>query len=456
MNKTERKSATSLALLMSFRMLGLFMILPIFTLYARKLTGSTPQLIGVALGIYGLTQACLQIPFGMLSDKFGRKPIIFLGLILFAIGSAVAALSHSIHGVILGRALQGGGAVGAVIIALLADSTKDEDRTKAMAMLGMTIGVAFAVAVVLGPALNAIIGVPGIFWLTAILALVGILILFFVVPTPKKTVFHRDAEPVPALFKSILSNTQLLRLDIGIFIQHGILTASFIVIPVALQHVVGIHESHQWILYLPILLIAYCAMVPFIIIAEKKRKMKPIFLGCIFVIVISQTILWKWHSTMFPFVIALILFFTAFTILEASLPSLVSKIAPAGSKGTAMGVYSTSQFLGIFVGGVLGGWLYANGGITGVFTLCACAALIWFIIAVSMQRPPHLATKMFARQIFKQQDPHVLATALKTLPSVYEAFVSDDDNTVYLKVDSQQFNANTLDQLTVSSAEKEC
>ena len=236
---------------------------------------------------------------------------------------------------------------------------------------------------------------------------------------------------MPALFKSILSNTQLLRLDIGIFIQHGILTASFIVIPVALQHAVGIRESHQWILYLPVLLIAYCAMVPFIIIAEKKRKMKPIFLGCIFVIIISQTILWRWHSTMFPFVIALILFFTAFTILEASLPSLVSKLTPAGSKGTAMGVYSTSQFLGIFAGGVLGGWLYANNGITGVFTLCACAALVWFIIAVSMQRPPHLATKMFARQIFKQQDPHALATALKALPSVYEAFVSNDDNTVY-------------------------
>ena len=444
MNKTERKSATSLALLMAFRMLGLFMILPIFTLYAHTLIGATPQLIGLALGIYGLTQACLQIPFGMLSDKFGRKPIIFIGLVLFALGSVIAALSHSIHGVILGRALQGGGAIGAVIIALLADSTRDEDRTKAMAVLGMTIGFAFAIAVVLGPILNTIVGVRGIFWLTAILALIGIILLFCVVPTPTKTVFHRDAEPVPALFKNILSNTQLLRLDLGIFIQHGILTASFIVIPVALQHAAGVKESHQWILYLPVLLIAYCVMVPFIIIAEKKRKMKAVFIGSILVITISEALLWRWHASITMFVIALLLFFTAFTILEASLPSLVSKIAPAGSKGTAMGIYSTAQFLGIFIGGVVGGTIYAHNGITGVFTLCAAAGLLWLIIAVSMKNPPHLATKMFSLQNFKQQDVKTLTTVLKTITGVYEVLISQEEQTVYLKVDSQTFKADAL------------
>ena len=456
MNKTERKTAMLLALLMSFRMLGLFMILPIFTLYAHRLPGTTPQLIGIALGIYGLTQACLQIPFGRLSDKFGRKPIIFLGLVIFIIGSIIAALSSSIYGIILGRALQGGGAVGSVIIALLADSTRDENRTKAMAILGMTIGLAFAIAVVLGPALNAIIGVPGIFWLTAILALIGVLILLFAVPTPSKTVFHRDTEPVPALFKTILSNTQLLRLDIGIFIQHGILTAMFIVLPIVLQNVIGIKEAHQWILYLPVLIVAYCLMVPFIIIAEKKRKMKGVFISCVFIIAVSQFFLWTWHSSIIAFIIALILFFTAFTILEASLPSLVSKIAPAGSKGTAMGIYSTAQFLGIFVGGLCGGWLFAENGISGVFIFCGIAACGWFIIAATMAKPPHLATKMFNLQLFKTQDLQALTMQLKAIPSIYEVFISPQEQTVYLKVDSQQFKTATFQQLLVPSAVKGC
>lgn len=437
MNPQERKSAISLALLMSFRMLGLFMILPIFSLYAQHLKGVTPHLIGLALGIYGLTQACLQIPFGMLSDKIGRKPVICFGLLIFAFGSVVAALAHSIEGVIIGRALQGGGAVGSVIIALLADSTKDENRTKAMAIIGMTIGLSFAVAIVLGPTLNTWVGVSGIFWLTAILAIIGIFILLFVVPTPKNNAFHRDAEPVPALFKSILTNGQLLRLDFGIFVQHAMLTATFIVIPLALTHFAHIKEAHQWMIYLPVLVIAFILMVPFIIIAEKKRKMKPIFIGCIITLAISQIILFFFHSTIFSFVVALLLFFTAFTLLEATLPSLISKLAPAGSKGTAMGIYSTSQFLGIFVGGAFGGWIFSLYGVQGVFLMCAIGAIVWAIIASSMKKPPHLATKMYSLEQFKGQDKNTLEKRLRDISGVHDVFI--DKETIHLKVDSVLF-----------------
>ena len=456
MIKSERKSTVFLALILSFRMLGLFMILPIFTLYAYKLTGTTPQLIGLALGIYGLTQACLQIPFGILSDKLGRKPVIFVGLTIFAFGSAIAALSHSIYGVIVGRAIQGGGAVGSVIIALLADLTKDEDRTKAMAILGITIGIAFALAIVLGPMLNGIIGVPGIFWLTVILAFIGILLLIFAVPTPAKTVFHYDTEPVPALCKSVLRNAELLRLDIGIFIQHGILSATFIVIPLVLQNAIDVKAIHQWLIYLPIIVTAYLAVVPFIIIAEKKRKIKTIFIGSIFAIMVSQLMLWHQHTQITICIIALMLFFVAFIILEASLPSLVSKIAPAGSRGTAVGVYSTMQFLGIFVGGTFGGLIFAKGGVNSVFIFCAIAALFWFIIAVQMRKPPHLVTKMFDLQTFKEQTPQMLSKKLSAIPSVYDVFIGSKDNVVYLKIDSQAFDQSLLQQFLVSSDNKKC
>jgi MFS family permease len=269
MDRQEFRAAGALAAVFSVRLLGLFMIYPVFAAYAGGLSGANPYLIGEALGIYGLTQGLLQIPFGLLSDKIGRKVMIVLGLILFAAGSAVAALSSSIDGVIIGRALQGAGAVGSVILALVADLTTEENRTKAMAMVGVTIGASFMIAIVAGPIVASFVGVGGVFWLMVALALAGIAITQFVVPDPPRLRLHRDAEAVPALIGAVLRDKELLRLDFGIFALHAMLTASFLVVPGLLRATLGVPEHDQWMVYLPVLLASVAVMVPAIIVAEK-------------------------------------------------------------------------------------------------------------------------------------------------------------------------------------------
>ncbi|MES9845398.1 MAG: MFS transporter, partial [Candidatus Sedimenticola sp. 6PFRAG5] len=356
MSPIESRAAFSLAGIFSLRMMGLFMILPVFALYAEQLQGVTPLLIGVAIGAYGLTQALLQIPFGMLSDHIGRKPVIIGGLLIFALGSVVAAMADSIWGVILGRALQGSGAIAAAVMALAADLTREQNRTKAMAVIGLSIGMAFAVSLVLGPILNAVIGVPGIFWLTAVLAISGIGIVLKLVPDPRESHFHRDTEPVPSMFGKVLRDTNLLRLDFGIFVLHMILTATFIAMPLALRDAAGLSGEDHWMVYLPVLLFAMAIMIPFVVIAEKRRKMKGVFVGAVFAIALAQFGFMWLHESIAGIAIALLVYFTAFNVLEATLPSLIAKVAPAESKGTAMGVYSTSQFIGAFLGGLIGGW----------------------------------------------------------------------------------------------------
>lgn len=451
MNPLERRATLSLAMIFAFRMLGLFMILPVFALYARHLPGATATLIGVALGIYGLTQACLQIPFGMLSDKVGRKPMIVIGMLIFALGSIIAALSHTIEGIIIGRAIQGAGAVGAVIIALVADSTLEQNRTKAMAMMGMTIGLAFVFAMILGPLLNDWIGVSGIFWLTAGLAFLSLLIVWLGVPTPKTLHLQRDAETVPGLLKSMLKNTELLRLDFAIFCLHAILTAIFIVIPVMLQNMAGLPENRQWLLYLPTLLLAFIAMVPFIIIAEKYRKMKGVLIGAIVVLGLTQLGLLSLPHTVGVIGLCLWVFFTAFTLLEASLPSLVSKIAPAGSKGTAMGIYSTSQFLGIFVGGIVSGWLYGQHELSGVFIFCAALAVLWLVVAITMKHPPYVATLLIKVGNIDYSAAQALQQRFLAQPGVAQALVSSEDGIAYLKIDSKIADKEQLQTMTTSS-----
>ena len=444
MTSSEIRSTMSLSTIFAMRMMGLFMIYPVFSVYAENLHGVTPLTIGLALGVYGLSQAIFQIPFGMLSDRIGRKPVITAGLLIFALGSAIAAMSDSIHGVILGRILQGAGAVGSTILAMIADLTREEHRTKAMAMLGMTIGGSFAMALVLGPVLNGYIGVHGIFWLTAVLALTGELVLIAVVPRPAKVSLHRDAEPVPALFRKVLTDGQLLRLDFGVLSLHAILTANFVALPITLRDSAGLDVQHQWYLYLPVLAAAVLIMVPFIILAEKRRKIKPVFLGAILALAGAELALIEWHHSLVGTTAALIVFFAAFTLMEASLPSLISKVVPPDAKGAAMGVYSSSQFLGIFIGGTTGGWVYGRHGLEGVFVFTALLALVWFLFAVTMKKPGFLTSHLINIGQINEAEANDLAIRLTRIRGVTEVIVVASEGTAYLKVDSKTLDEEAL------------
>lgn len=439
MEKHELRAAASLAAVFSVRLLGLFMIYPVFASYAHQLTGATPYLTGLALGIYGLTQGLLQIPFGLLSDRVGRKLMITIGLIVFGAGSAVAATSSSIDGVIVGRAIQGGGAVGSVVLALVADLTSEESRTKAMAIVGITIGASFMLALVSGPLLAGVIGVEGIFWLMALLALVGIGIVQFVVPRPVRLQVHGDAETVPGMLGSIISNPELLRLDFGIFALHAVLTASFLVVPALLHARMSVSSSSQWIVYLPILLISAIVMVPTIIVAEKYRRMKLVFVATVAVLAASQWMLSFGTRHEFVVLAALTMFFSAFNVMEATLPSLITKTSPARSKGTATGVYSSCQFLGIFVGGVAGGWMQQKAGGAAVFILTGALAVLWLLLAATMRRPSHLVTRLL--RVGPTVDAQQLSARLRSLPGVAEVVVVADEQLAYLKVDSKLFDS---------------
>ena len=449
MTKTERKAAVSLATIYMLRMLGLFMILPVFALYAEHLEGSTPALIGLAVGIYGLTQAILQMPFGMASDRIGRKPIIIIGLIIFAIGSVIAAMADSMWGVIVGRAIQGAGAIAATVMALAADLTREEHRLKAMAIIGMSIGLSFSASLILGPLFNEWIGVNGIFWLTALLALLGIVVVKYVVPTPAVSRFHRDAEPVPAQFKSILSDHQLLRLDFGIFALHLMLTATFVVLPLSLRDHAGLDPANHWYVYLGVMVLAMGLMVPFVIRAEKKRKMKQVFIAAILMLAVGEGALAIAYESLTGTIIALIVFFIAFNVLEATLPSLIAKTAPPDKKGTAMGIYSSSQFFGAFCGGVTGGWLYGMGGITAVFLFCVLVALGWFLVAVTMKNPRYLGSYMLNVGEITEEEAKQLTMQLTRVDGVAEAVVIVEDGIAYLKVDSHALDREALREFSV-------
>jgi MFS family permease len=373
-----------IAAIFSCRMLGLFMLIPVFTIFATDLTGATPALIGLALGSYGLSQGLLQIPFGLLSDRYGRKPILMMGLLIFALGSFMGAISHSITGIIIARTLQGMGAIGSVLIALLADLTSEKQRTFAMAIIGASIGLSFAVAFIISPFLAAATGLSGIFYFTAILAILALILLFTVIPTPKNTPVLKES--YGRQLKRVLINPHLLRLNAGIFCQHLLLTATFFSVPLRLQQ--SIAEGHlqaSWHFYLPILCLSFIVMLPLIYLAEKKGKNQFVFTLSVLITTLCQASLLLSNTSWMVFAMIIFVYFIAFNTLEAMLPSMISKQAPANNKGAAMGVYSSSQFLGIFAGGSLAGVLYQGYGHFGIFAATTSVSLLWLLITSTMK-----------------------------------------------------------------------
>jgi predicted MFS family arabinose efflux permease len=375
----ERRSALTLAGVISLRLFGLFLILPVFSVYARAMPDATPFLMGLALGIYGIGQMCLQIPLGMLSDRIGRKPAITLGLVVFAVGGGIAAVSHTLMGIVLGRALQGMGAVAGAGTALAADLTTEANRGKAMGIIGVSIGMSFLLALILGPPLEAVAGLGGLFALTSILALVAIAMLWLRVPTPERSA------PVTASVRdlaSMLTDRRLLVVNGSVFFLHALLTASFVGLPILLTDVLHVPVARHWLLYLPVMVVAAAVMGAMLPGMRDSLRSSRTVVACVFALGLALAVMALAGAHMWALALAAALFFSAFNLLEAALPSLVSRMAPLSLRGAAMGAYSTCQFFGAFVGGAIGGVALGHLGVQGVFGSAAALTLLWLPLAV--------------------------------------------------------------------------
>ncbi|MDU4093514.1 MAG: MFS transporter, partial [Pantoea sp.] len=433
----------------SLRMLGMFMVLPVLTTYGMALQGASEALIGLAIGIYGLAQAIFQIPFGLLSDRIGRKPLIVGGLLVFVLGSVIAASTTSIWGVILGRALQGSGAIAAAVMALLSDLTREQNRTKAMAFIGISFGVTFAIAMVLGPIITHALGLHALFWMIAILASCGIVITLLVVPAAPHHVLNRESGMVKSSIREVLMQPRLLKLNIGILCLHVLLMSSFVALPGQFEQA-GFPAEQHWKIYLVTMLVAFVAVVPFIIYAEVKRRMKRVFICCVALILIAEVVLWGAGNHFWTLVIGVQLFFLAFNLMEAILPSLISKESPAGYKGTAMGIYSTSQFLGVAIGGSMGGWVFDQFDAQTVFLVGAIVATLWLLLSCTMQEPPYVSSLRIVLSENALNDPR-LEQKLNAQRGVSSVFIVPEERSAYIKIDSKVTSRVELEALLASA-----
>jgi MFS family permease len=392
MSREELRAALSLSGIFGLRMLGMFVILPVFAIYAEGLPGGDNlTLVGIALGIYGLTQAILQIPFGWWSDRYGRKPVIYVGLAIFAAGSFVAAIGTHIYVIILGRLLQGAGAIAAPVMAMTVDLTREEHRTKAMAMIGSTIGATFALSLVLSPWLNRLIGVPGIFVMTGVMVLAAMWVVYALVPDVPETP-HRPATRGLEQFAVVLRNPQLARLNYGIFALHAVLMALFIAVPLELR-AAGLPLDQHWQVYLPVMLGSFVLMLPAVLGPGRRERIQAILAGAIAVLLAAQLLLLTLTGSVWAIAVMLLAFFTAFNVLEAGLPSLVSHAAPAGGRGVAIGVFTSLQFFGAFFGAAAGGFLYGHWGTTGIVIFDAVLLVTWLMLAFGNRIPVPRSTR---------------------------------------------------------------
>ncbi len=444
MTGVEKRAVFSLSLLYIFRMLGLFLVLPVLAIYAPDYEGSSAALVGLAIGIYGLSQAVLQIPLGMLSDRIGRKPVIFFGLLLFALGSVLAANAESIYGLIAGRFLQGAGAIASTLAALLADLTRDQHRSKAMAGIGASIGLSFAVALILGPIVSARLGLPGLFWLTAVLSVIGIILLWTVVPTAQRLSRNAEVRSLPVMIGRCLSDPDLMRLNIGVFSLHLMLTALFVAVPAHLE-AGGLPLSSHWQVYLPMMMLAFIVMVPIMLAAERHGRVREMVLMSVALLLLSTLGMALAAQSLNWFLAAMMLFFVVFNLLEANLPSLLSKTVYPGGRGTAMGIYSSFQFFGAFAGGAVSGILLGVAGLGAVFGFCALVALLWLLASRKM-RVPSLAPNLAVDIGKDEQKRKGIIEHLRQWPEVLDITIIQGETIVYLKVVAD-FDRHRLDEL---------
>ena len=445
MNSVEKRAILGVGGIFALRMIGLFMIVPVFSVYGDNYAHATPFLIGLAVGIYGLGQAIFQIPMSLAADKFPRKPIIFLGLILFALGGIIAANATDIYEVIIGRALAGSGAVSAVLMALLADVTREEMRTKAMATMGLTIATSIMLAFAFGPLLVGSLGISGLFWLTAGFAVLAMLLLLFV-PTPLRVLKHNlDNKSIGQQLSDVLKIGDLNRLHIGIFALHLTMTAIFVILPHQLNEVMGLSVRQQGLVYLPLLFIGFAVALPFIIIAEKKRKMRQVFLGAIALMTAALALLAIGSQLGVGIILGLLLYFMGFNLLEATIPSWISKRAPVANKATAMGLNSSSQFFGAFVGGAMGGLLLTQPNLLawGILAVIMGAALL---LIIPIADPPYLSSTTVT--IPKDINIQDWSRQMLAVDGVDELVVMAKEQVAYLKLDKTQLTDLSRQELS--------
>lgn len=421
-------------------MLGLFMVLPVLALYQHQYAGASPLLLGLALGIYGLTQAALQIPLGLLSDKIGRRPVIVAGLLMFVLGSLVAAMADTMIGLVIGRALQGMGAIASTLMAMVTDLTSEEKRTVAMASIGASIGLSFILAMIVGPLVAAAMGLSGIFWLTALLGVAGIGIFLRFVPNVVSSHKNRETRVDLSQIGSLLREPTLMRLNVGVFALHLALMAAFVVIPDILANELGLGSDQLWWVYLALLGGGFVLMIPAMVLGEKFQRQKLSFCSAVVLLAVSALVLGLQRTALIT-PLMLLLFFAAFNLLEASLPSWLSKACPAGSRGTAMGIYSTCQFFGAFVGGILGGWSLQQFGADGLFILLGIVLLGWWLLALGLQSPRPMQTLVLQIGDRAHED---FAKIISTITGVEDILIVEGEQLAYIKVDKQ-----TVDMLSL-------